>query len=343
MAEPSTNEHLCNVYVNVGYFSEELHEQLSQKFLSGRGRLHRWSLRSKHSPRRPQPRSQAPPPHESKFVPTTHGLRDNFRKSTRRRTAHPSRRRHYFPDVPRSPLHASTVSTKSLPPPAAEPVKRKIAPFKNHRRPGGYNGFLPRPHHSSRTRRTASRIIVENALPEKHFHATGTASKFPSSKDGVPFISQKTNRAPGRKPTLTNSPSTRKALFFYHAHSAMQEMIGLPRSSFIAHPQNSYSPHADHDYAIVLQEWAISPVPTTVPNTALHGIQLGLPSTASPLPPPRPLIARSRQPRCVLRFVNLGMDHHPIHPPRATNSSSPAPKAAALSPESTLVSNQHRF
>src|SRR5690348_721182 len=89
----------------------------------------------------------------------------------------------------------------------------------------------------------------------------------------------------------------------------MQEMIGL-LGLFIAHPQNSYAPHAAHDYAIVLQEWAILPS-NTVPNTASMEFNW-LTFNGLSAPSITPLIARLGS-RVRLRFVNLGMDHHPIH------------------------------
>jgi len=186
----------------------------------------------------------------------------------------------------------------------AEPVKRKIAPFKTIDA-WGYNGSCPGPTIQV-MQGDRVRIIVENALPEStsmHWHGL----EVPIEQDGVPFISQKPI-APGETYTYEFTVH-QEGTFFYHAHSAMQEMIGL-LGLFIAHPQSSYAPHADHDYAIVLQEWAILPS-NTVPNTASMEFNwltfngLSAPSTT-------PLIARLGS-RVRLRFVNLGMDHHPIH------------------------------
>ena len=186
----------------------------------------------------------------------------------------------------------------------AEPVKRKIVPFKTIDA-WGYNGSCPGPtiqvNQGDRVR-----IIVENALPEStsmHWHGL----EVPIEQDGVPFISQKPI-APGETYAYEFTVH-QEGTFFYHAHSAMQEMIGL-LGLFIAHPQSPYAPHADHDYAIVVQEWAILPS-NTVPNTASMEFNwltfngLSAPSTT-------PLIARLGS-RVRLRFVNLRMDHHPIH------------------------------
>jgi manganese oxidase len=206
------------------------------------------------------------------------------------------------PDVPDLPftLDASTKVFRLR----AEPVKRKIAPFKTIDA-WGYNGSCPGPtiqvNQGDRVR-----IIVENALPEStsmHWHGL----EVPIEQDGVPFISQKPI-PPGGTYTYEFTVH-QEGTFFYHAHSAMQEMIGL-LGLFIAHPQSAYAPHADHDYSIVLQEWAILPS-NTVPNTASMEFNW-LTFNGVSAPSTTPLIARLGS-RVRLRFVNLGMDHHPIH------------------------------
>jgi manganese oxidase len=186
----------------------------------------------------------------------------------------------------------------------AEPVKRKIAPFKTIDA-WGYNGSCPGPTIQV-TQGDRVRIIVENALPEStsmHWHGL----EVPIEQDGVPWISQKPI-PPGATYTYEFTVH-QEGTFFYHAHSAMQEMIGL-LGLFIAHPQSAYAPHADHDYAIVLQEWAILPS-NTVPNTAAMEFNwMTFNGVSSPMT--TPLLARLGS-RVRLRFVNLGMDHHPIH------------------------------
>jgi len=186
----------------------------------------------------------------------------------------------------------------------AEPVRRKIAPFKEAQL-WGYNGSVPGPTIQV-TQGDRVRVIVENALPEgtsMHWHGL----EVPIEQDGVPWISQKPI-APGETYTYEFTVH-QEGTFFYHAHSAMQEMIGLI-GMFIAHPAKSYAPHADHDYAIVLQEWAVLPN-NMVPNTASMEFNwLTFNGVAAPMT--TPLIARLGS-RVRLRFVNLGMDHHPIH------------------------------
>jgi hypothetical protein len=89
----------------------------------------------------------------------------------------------------------------------------------------------------------------------------------------------------------------------------MQEMMGL-LGFFVAHPERDYKPRADHDYGLILQEWAVLPS-NTVPNTASMEFNwLTFNGVAAPMT--TPLLARLGS-RVRLRILNLGMDHHPIH------------------------------
>ena len=206
------------------------------------------------------------------------------------------------PDVPDLPFQRDgAVKVFRL---KAAPLKRKIVPFKSIDA-WGYNGTCPGPTIQI-TQGDRVRIIVENALPEStsmHWHGL----EVPIDQDGVPWISQKPI-APGGSFTYEFTVH-QEGTFFYHAHSAMQEMIGLI-GTLIVHPQEPYTPHADHDFAIVLQEWAVLPN-NSVPNTASMEFNwltfngLSAPSTT-------PLIVRQGS-RVRLRFINLGMDHHPLH------------------------------
>ena len=186
----------------------------------------------------------------------------------------------------------------------AEPVKRKIVPWKTLDI-WGYNGSSPGPTIQVQ-QGDRVRIEVENRLPESttmHWHGL----EVPIEQDGVPYISQKPI-APGETYAYEFTVH-QEGTFFYHAHSAMQEMIGLI-GMFIAHPHAAYTPRVGHDYGIVLQEWAVLPN-SSVPNTAgMEFNWLTFNGVAAPLT--TPLIARVGS-RVRLRFVNLGMDHHPIH------------------------------
>ena len=186
----------------------------------------------------------------------------------------------------------------------AQPVQRKIVPWKMLD-VWGYNGSCPGPTIQV-TQGDRVRILVENRLPEStsmHWHGL----EVPIEQDGVPYVSQKPI-APGETFTYEFTVH-QEGTFFYHAHSAMQEMIGLI-GMFIAHPRENHLPKVDHDYGFVLQEWAVLPN-SSVPNTAdMEFNWLTFNGVAAPLT--TPLLARLGS-RVRLRFVNLGMDHHPVH------------------------------
>jgi manganese oxidase len=206
------------------------------------------------------------------------------------------------PDIPDLPydLDGATKVFRLKP----MPMKLKIAPFKTIDT-WGYNNSCPGPTIQV-TQGDRVRIIVENALPEStslHWHGL----EVPIEQDGVPFISQKPI-APGETYTYEFTVH-QEGTFFYHAHSAMQEMIGLI-GMFIAHPATPYTPHADHDFGIVLQEWAVLPN-NSIPNTASMEFNW-LTFNGRSAPATTPLVVRLGS-RVRLRFVNLGMDHHPIH------------------------------
>jgi manganese oxidase len=186
----------------------------------------------------------------------------------------------------------------------AAPLKLKIAPFKTIDA-WGYNGSCPGPTIQI-TQGDRVRIIFENHLPEStslHWHGL----EVPIEQDGVPFVSQKP--VPPAGIYTYEFTVHQEGTFFYHAHSAMQEMIGL-LGWFIAHPKVAHTPHVDHDYGIVLQEWAVLPN-NSVPNTSSMEFNW-LTFNGRSAPATTPLLVRLGS-RVRLRFVNLGMDHHPIH------------------------------
>ncbi len=206
------------------------------------------------------------------------------------------------PDVPDLPFELdSGVKVFRL---KAEPLKRKIAPFKTLD-VWGYNGSCPGPTIQV-TRGDRLRVVFENALPEStsmHWHGL----ELPIEQDGVPWISQKP--VPPGGTYVYEFTMHQDGTFFYHAHSAMQEMMGLI-GMFIAHPQVAVAPHVDHDFGIVMQEWAVLPG-NSAPNTAAMEFNW-LTFNGLAAPATTPLIVRLGS-RVRLRFVNLGMDHHPIH------------------------------
>ena len=169
----------------------------------------------------------------------------------------------------------------------------------------GFNGSVPGPtiqvNEGDRVR-----LIVENRLPEgfsMHWHGL----EIPNEMDGMPGISQELI-PPGGK-FAYEFTLHQNGTFFYHSHMAMQEMMGLI-GTFIIHPRAAHAPMVDRDFAIVLQEWAILPN-NTIPNTlAMEFNWLTLNGKAGPAT--TPLLCKIGE-RVRVRFVNLGMDHHPMH------------------------------
>src|ERR1700683_785548 len=186
----------------------------------------------------------------------------------------------------------------------AEPVKRKISAWKTMDC-WGYNGTSPGPTIQA-NRGDRVRIILDNHLPESttmHWHGF----EIPIEMDGMPYISQQPIPPGGRfvYEFLLHQAGT----FFYHAHGAMQEMMGLA-GMFIMHPPVAYEPAVDHDFGIFLQEWALLPN-SSVRNTAnMEFNWLTFNGVSSPLT--TPLLVKLGN-RVRIRLVNLGMDHHPIH------------------------------
>jgi FtsP/CotA-like multicopper oxidase with cupredoxin domain len=206
------------------------------------------------------------------------------------------------PDIPSLPFELDGgVKVFNL---VAEPVKRELIPGRTME-VWGYNGSCPGPtiqvNQGDRVR-----IVFENHLPESstiHWHGL----EVPIGMDGVPNISQKPV-TPGGKFTYEFTLH-QSGTYFYHSHGAMQEMMGMI-GLFIIHPQKAWTPKVDHDFGIVLQEWAILPN-SNVPNTANMEFNW-LTFNGKAGPAATPLVVRHKS-RVRIRLVNLGMDHHPIH------------------------------
>ncbi len=186
----------------------------------------------------------------------------------------------------------------------AEPVKRQLVPFKMME-VWGYNGSCPGPTIQA-NQGDRVRILFDNHLPESttiHWHGL----EIPIEMDGLVYVTQKPIPPGGR--FVYEFTLHQEGTYFYHSHGAMQEMMGMI-GMFILHPEKPYKPRVDHDYGIILQEWAILPN-NTVPNTASMEFNW-LTFNGVSAPATTPLIARLGS-RVRIRLVNLGMDHHPIH------------------------------
>lgn len=186
----------------------------------------------------------------------------------------------------------------------AEPVKHEFLPG----RPvdvWGFNGSMPGPTIEA-NEGDRVRIVFENRLPEitaVHWHGL----ELPIEMDGVPGISMDPVK-PGEK-FVYEFDLHQHGSFFYHSHMPMQEMLGMI-GWFIIQPATPYEPAVDRDYAYVLQEWALLPN-NTVPNTLSMEFNW-LTMNGKTGPDIIPVLCRQGE-RVRLRFVNMGMDHHPIH------------------------------
>ena len=186
----------------------------------------------------------------------------------------------------------------------AEPLKRELMPGRMID-VWGYNGVCPGPTIEA-NRGDRVRIILENRLPEPttmHWHGL----EIPIRMDGMPYISQKPI-APGDR-FVYEFALDQDGTFFYHSHGAMQEMMGMV-GMFILHPREAYTPRVDHDFGLVLQEWALLPN-NSVPNTASMEFNW-LTINGKAAPATTPLVVRQGN-RVRIRMVNLGIDHHPVH------------------------------
>ena len=186
----------------------------------------------------------------------------------------------------------------------AEVLKQTIHPGKTIDA-WGFNGSAPGPTIQV-SQGDHVRVIFDNHLPEAssiHWHGFEDMVGY----DGMPGISQELVKPGGR--FVYEFDIHQAGTYFYHSHMAMQEMLGM-LGGFIMHPRTPNHPHCDKDFLLHLQEYAVLPN-NTVPNTMnMEYNWLLLNGKAGPAS--TPLIVRQGD-RVRLRFVNLGMDHHPMH------------------------------
>src|SRR6202023_1321448 len=186
----------------------------------------------------------------------------------------------------------------------AEPVKQELMPGKIVNL-WGYNDSAPGPTIQV-NRGDHVRIIVDNHLPEPtamHWHGF----EIPHEMDGGPGISQDPIKPGGR--FVYEFTLQQEGTYFYHSHMAMQEMMGM-LGAFIMHPKRPYDPPVDKDFITILQEYAILPNNATPNSMNMEFNWLTINGKAGAAA--TPLIVRLGD-RVRLRFLNLGMDHHPIH------------------------------
>lgn len=186
----------------------------------------------------------------------------------------------------------------------AEPVKQTIVPGRVFDL-WGFNGSAPGPTIQA-NEGDRVRIVFENHLPEAtgiHWHGL----ELPNEMDGVPGVGQKPVM-PGERYVYEFSLH-QNGTFFYHPHMAMQEMVGM-LGGLIIHPKTPHAPSVDKDYLIALQEYAVFPNSSVPDSMKMEFNWLTFNGKAGPAS--TPIVLRQGE-RVRIRFINMGMDHHPIH------------------------------
>lgn len=187
----------------------------------------------------------------------------------------------------------------------AEVVKRELLPghVMNH---WGYNGGFPGPIIQV-VEGDKVRIIVHNKLPEPttlHLHGL----ELTNSMDGVPYLNQ--NPIMPGKTGVYELALHQTGTFFYHAHDAMQEAIGMV-GLFIIHPKRNWQPVVDHDFALVTQEFRIKGAVNTPASVLMDFNWFTLNGRSGPYA--TPLLVKLGS-RVRIRFLNFSTDdHHPMH------------------------------
>jgi FtsP/CotA-like multicopper oxidase with cupredoxin domain len=170
----------------------------------------------------------------------------------------------------------------------------------------GYNDSMPGPTIEA-VEGDRVRISLYNMLPEPtvlHLHGL----EVPNRIDGVHGVTQEPIK-PGEK-GIYEFTLRQNGTFFYHSHGPMQEGLGMA-GLFIVHPKTAYQPSVDHDFALMIQEWAILPQ-STIPNvTSMEFNWFTLNGRSAPYI--TPLLVRLGS-RVRIRLVNMSpIDHHPMH------------------------------
>lgn len=187
----------------------------------------------------------------------------------------------------------------------AEHVRREVTPDQWFDF-WGYNSSMPGPLIEA-TEGDRVRIVVHNKLPEAtsmHWHGL----EVPIAMDGVPGLTQDPIPPGGMYTYEFDLHQT--GTFFYHSHGPMQEIIGMV-GLFVIHPRAAIVPTVDHDFGLIVQEFAILPL-SSVPNTVSEEFNFFTINGRSG-PYTTPLVVKLGS-RVRLRFMNLSaMDHHPMH------------------------------
>ena len=206
------------------------------------------------------------------------------------------------PDLPKLPwTWDNGVKVFHLTP---EVVKTRFVPWREINT-WGYSSSTPGPTIEA-TEGDRVRFVVENRLPEAttvHWHGL----EVPHAMDGAEGISQ--DLIPPGGTFVYEFTLRQHGTFFYHSHRPMQQMMGMV-GLFVIHPRQPYEPRVDRDFAWILQGWATLPGNPTPNSLAMEFNWLTMNGKAAPAT--TPVLCKLGE-RVRLRFVNLGMDHHPMH------------------------------
>lgn len=189
----------------------------------------------------------------------------------------------------------------------AQPVQRELLPgaYMNH---WGYNGTMPGPTIEV-TEGDRIRIVLHNELPEPttlHLHGI----ELPNALDGVEYVTQDPIM-PGAT-GIYELTLHQNGTFFYHPHMAMQEAFGMV-GLLVIHPRQTYEPVVDHDFGIIVQEFAIPPASNTAATALMPADFNWFTFNGRSGPFGTPLVVRLGD-RVRIRIVNFSTeDHHPIH------------------------------
>jgi FtsP/CotA-like multicopper oxidase with cupredoxin domain len=170
----------------------------------------------------------------------------------------------------------------------------------------GYNDSMPGPTIEA-VEGDRVRLVLHNELPEPTvLHCHGI--ELPNRYDGVHGLTQEPIM-PGKEFSY-EFDLHQNGTFFYHSHGPMQQGMGMA-GFFLIHPRSAHQPVVDHDFALMIQEWAILPE-STIPNTTSMEFNWFTVNGRS-APYTTPLLVRLGS-RVRIRFVNMSpIDHHPMH------------------------------
>lgn len=184
-------------------------------------------------------------------------------------------------------------------------VKREFLPgyFMNV---WGYNGTMPGPTIEA-FQGDRVRIIVHNDLPEPtsvHWHGF----ELPIAMDGVPGLVQDLIM-PG-KHFVYEFDLHQTGSFFYHAHVAMQEAMGMC-GFFVVHPRVAYDPPVDRDFGLIYQNFMIPPNADIADTSQMDWNFHTINGRSGPYS--TPMVVKHGE-RVRVRLLNFSaMQHHPIH------------------------------